>query len=112
MELLRVRAYAPPAGGTCRFSKPFGGPGATAEDRGKLKTQITVDKARYRGLHGSAILSRFPLENVRLQPFEHQPHDWYEEEMKSVRPLEAGKRKAGELVFVKKCNAKCVAVGE
>ncbi len=47
------------------------------EDRAKLKTHITVDKSRYRGLHGSAILSRFPLENVRLQPFEHQPHDWY-----------------------------------
>lgn len=74
----------------------------SAEDRRKLETQIAVDKARYRGLHGSAILSRFPLENVRLQPFENQPHDWYEEELKSVRPLEAGKRKAGELVFREK----------
>jgi hypothetical protein len=42
------------------------------------------------------------LENVRLQPFENQPHDWYEEELKSVKPLEAGKRKAGELVFREK----------
>src|SRR6476659_4314858 len=45
------------------------------QDRTKLKSQIAVDKSRYRGLHGSAILSRFPLENVRLQPFEQQPHD-------------------------------------
>jgi endonuclease/exonuclease/phosphatase family metal-dependent hydrolase len=74
----------------------------SAEDRAKLKTQIAVDKARYRGLHGSAILSRFPLENVRLQPFGHQPHDWYKEERESVRPLEAGKRKASELVFREK----------
>jgi endonuclease/exonuclease/phosphatase family metal-dependent hydrolase len=72
------------------------------EDRAKLKTEISVDKSRYRGLHGSAILSPFPLENVRLQPFEHQPHDWYKEERESVRPLEAGKRKAGELVFREK----------
>lgn len=72
------------------------------EDRSKLKAEISVDKKRYRGLHGSAILSRFPLENVRLQPFENQPHDWYEEELKSVRPIEAGKRKAGEVVFREK----------
>lgn len=74
----------------------------STEDRAKLETQIAVDKSRYRGLHGSAILSRFPLENVRLQPFENQPHDWYKEELESVRPLEAGKRKAGELVFREK----------
>jgi endonuclease/exonuclease/phosphatase family metal-dependent hydrolase len=74
----------------------------SAEDREKLERQIAVDKSRYRGLHGSAILSRFPLENVRLQPFENQPHDWYKEELESVRPLEAGKRKAGELVFREK----------
>jgi endonuclease/exonuclease/phosphatase family metal-dependent hydrolase len=74
----------------------------SADDRAKLKTQIAVDKSRYRGLHGTAILSRFPLENVRLQPFTHQPHDWYKEERESVRPLEAGKRKASELVFREK----------
>ena len=74
----------------------------STEDRAKLTTQITVDKSRYRGLHGSAILSRFPLENVRLQPFEHQPHDWYKEERESVQVLESGKRKAGELVFREK----------
>jgi endonuclease/exonuclease/phosphatase family metal-dependent hydrolase len=74
----------------------------SAEDRAKLKAQIAVDKSRYHGLHGSAILSRFPLENVRLQPFAQQPHDWYKVERESVQPLEAGKRKAGELVFREK----------
>lgn len=72
------------------------------EDRDKLALEISVDRARYRGLHGTAILSRFPLENVRLEPFEHQPHDWYKDELKSVKPLEAGKRTAGELVFQEK----------
>lgn len=74
----------------------------SAEDKAKLKSQISVDKSRYRGLHGSAILSRFPLENVQLHPFEHQPHDWYKAERESVQPLESGKRKAGELVFREK----------
>ncbi|MET0626072.1 MAG: endonuclease/exonuclease/phosphatase family protein [Pyrinomonadaceae bacterium] len=72
------------------------------EDRAKLAGEISVERARYRGLHGTAILSRFPLENVRLEPFEHQPHDWYKDELKSVRPLEEGRRKAGELVFEEK----------
>ncbi|MET0649093.1 MAG: endonuclease/exonuclease/phosphatase family protein [Pyrinomonadaceae bacterium] len=72
------------------------------EDAAKLVSEIRVNRPRYRGLHGTAILSRFPLENVRLEPFEHQPHDWYKEELESVRPLEEGKRKAGELVFQEK----------
>jgi endonuclease/exonuclease/phosphatase family metal-dependent hydrolase len=72
------------------------------EDRAKLAGEISIDPARYRGLHGTAILSRFPLENVRLEPFEHQPHDWYADELKSVRPLEAGKRLAGEIAFQEK----------
>lgn len=63
-----------------------------------------IDSSAYPrgGLHGNAILSRFSLENVRLQPFEHQPHDWYKEELEGVKPLEEGKRKAGELVFQEK----------
>ncbi len=69
------------------------------KDRQELVTEITVNPDRYRGLHGSAILSRFPLQNVRLQPFDNQPHDWYKKEIESVKPIEQGKRKAGELVF-------------
>ena len=72
------------------------------EDAAELVSEIRVNRPRYRGLHGTAILSRFPLENVRLEPFEHQPHDWYKEELESVRPLEEGKRKAGELIFEEK----------
>ena len=72
------------------------------EDADKLVAEIRVNQPRYRGLHGNTILSRFPLENVRLEPFEHQPYDWYRDELESVRPLEAGKRKAGEIVFQEK----------
>lgn len=68
----------------------------------KLQSEISVNRPRYRGLHGNAILSRFALENVRLEPFEHQPHDWYKDELASVKPLEEGKRKAGELIFEEK----------
>jgi endonuclease/exonuclease/phosphatase family metal-dependent hydrolase len=74
----------------------------TPEQRAQLHGEIKVDQARYRGLHGNAILSRFSLENVRVEPFKHQPHDWYKDELESVKPLEAGKRKAGETVFHEK----------
>src|SRR6476659_2642331 len=73
-----------------------------AEDKARLKAEITVDKTRYRGMHGTAILSRFPLQNVRLKPFENQPHDWYKQEIESVKPLEEGKRKTSDLVFREK----------
>jgi hypothetical protein len=72
------------------------------KERAELLEEIKVDQGRYRGLHGNAILSRFSLENARVEPFEHQPHDWYKDELESVKPLEAGKRKAGELAFHEK----------
>lgn len=72
------------------------------ETRAELGEEIKVDPARYRGLHGTAILSRLPLENVRLIPFAYQPYDWYADELKSVKALEKGKRKAAELVFREK----------
>jgi endonuclease/exonuclease/phosphatase family metal-dependent hydrolase len=75
-----------------------------AAERAELAGEISVDRARYRGLHGTAILSRFPLGNVRLEPFEHQPHDWYADELASVKALEAGKRMAGEIVFREKVH--------
>lgn len=73
-----------------------------SKDRAELVRELSIDPARYRGLHGTAILSRFPLENVRIEPFEHQPHNWYADELKSVRPLEAGRRLAGEIAFQEK----------
>jgi endonuclease/exonuclease/phosphatase family metal-dependent hydrolase len=71
-------------------------------DRAALVDQITVDVARYKGLHGTAILSRFPLRNVRLIPFQAQGHDWYGAEKKGVSKVEKSKRKAGELAFQQK----------
>jgi endonuclease/exonuclease/phosphatase family metal-dependent hydrolase len=63
---------------------------------------VKVDPARYKGLHGIAILSRFPLENVRLVPFKYQPYDWYKSEKNGVSMLENGRRKIAEKVFLQK----------
>lgn len=73
-----------------------------AANRAELVDEIKVDTAKYKGLHGTAILSRYRLENVRLQPFTYQAHDWYEDERKGVAPVEKGKRKIAEQVFLEK----------
>jgi hypothetical protein len=61
-----------------------------------------VDPARYKGLHGIAILSRFPLDNVRLVPFKHQPYDWYRREKKGASLVERGKRRMSDKIFLEK----------
>ena len=68
----------------------------------ELIRDTKVDPAKYKGLHGTAILSRYKLENVRLQPLQFQGHDWYVDEKKGVAPVEKGKRKVAEQVFLEK----------
>jgi endonuclease/exonuclease/phosphatase family metal-dependent hydrolase len=72
------------------------------KQRAELLAEIKVNPARYKGLHGTAILSRYRLDNVRLIPLKLQPHDWYEDEKKGAAPIEKGKRKLAEQVFLEK----------
>jgi endonuclease/exonuclease/phosphatase family metal-dependent hydrolase len=67
------------------------------EERAKLLKAITVDKSRIRALHGTAVLSRYPIRDVKAQPFDHQGYDWYHGEQNIVK-LESGKRKAAVIV--------------
>jgi endonuclease/exonuclease/phosphatase family metal-dependent hydrolase len=76
--------------------------GETAADKSELLKHNTVDKARTLGLHGTAILSRFPLRNVRIVRFANQGHDWYADEKKDVSKLESAKRKGAGVVFEEK----------
>jgi endonuclease/exonuclease/phosphatase family metal-dependent hydrolase len=76
--------------------------GAKEAERRELVRHVRVEPERLRALHGTAILSRYPLENVRLVPFEFQGHDWYADERKGVAPFERGKRSVSERVFLEK----------
>jgi endonuclease/exonuclease/phosphatase family metal-dependent hydrolase len=67
-------------------------------ERKELEDLFSVDKDRVLGLHGTAILSRYPLRDVKLVPFKYQAYDWYNEEMKYGK-VEAGKRKGASLIF-------------
>lgn len=79
---------------------------AEIEDEAKREELVgnlpRVDRRRMKGLHGTAILSRYALENVRVVRFRNQGHDWYAQEKTGVSELEAGKRKATELAFLEK----------
>jgi endonuclease/exonuclease/phosphatase family metal-dependent hydrolase len=67
-------------------------------ERKELEDLFSADRSRLLGLHGSAILSRYPLRDVKLVPFEYQAYDWYNGE-KKYGSIEAGKRKGASLVF-------------
>jgi endonuclease/exonuclease/phosphatase family metal-dependent hydrolase len=69
-----------------------------AKERKELEELFNVDKDRVLGLHGTAILSRYPLRDVKLVPFKYQAYDWYNEEKKYGK-IEAGKRKSASLIF-------------
>ncbi len=68
------------------------------DERKELEDLFSVDKTRLLGLHGTAILSRYPLRDVKLVPFEYQAYDWYNGE-KKYGSIEAGKRKGASLLF-------------
>ncbi len=73
-----------------------------SEGHDEMLRNLAVDRQRTTGLHGSAILSRYPLKNVRIVRFQTQGHDWFEGEKKQVAPLEKGKRKSTEIAFLEK----------
>ncbi|HVG17921.1 MAG TPA: endonuclease/exonuclease/phosphatase family protein [Blastocatellia bacterium] len=70
------------------------------EKRAGLRQLIEVDKGRYRGLHGTAILSRFPIKRATLVPFKYQAYDWYTEEKSRISLAEAARRQLGRMAFL------------
>ncbi|MBL8212010.1 MAG: hypothetical protein JNK87_14935 [Bryobacterales bacterium] len=68
------------------------------ESISRFAQDTAVDESRYKGLHGSAILSRYPIRtarNIRLKPC----YDWYTKERDAISELEKGKRVASKEVF-------------
>ncbi len=62
--------------------------------------EYIVDKSKYKGLHGNAILSKYPLENVRIIRLP-QHYDWFNSEKNKVRLLtiEQARRKGAKFIF-------------
>jgi len=60
--------------------------------------KYVVDKTKYKGLHGNAILSRFPLKNVRIIRLPNY-YDWFGSEKNKVADIEYIRREAAEKIF-------------
>jgi len=61
------------------------------EARQELLEEFSVDEDKLRALHGTAVLSRYPIREAKLVPFEIGAYDWYSQE-KGIRPTEKGIR--------------------
>jgi endonuclease/exonuclease/phosphatase family metal-dependent hydrolase len=68
-----------------------------AEDH-RLQHDLQVDRDKYHGLHGTAILSRYPLHNVRIFRLP-VCYDWYATEYAAISSLEQGKRWSAKKLF-------------
>ena len=64
----------------------------------ELAEDLRADPVRYRGLHGNAILTRFPIRSARIERLS-ECYDWYGEEVRSIAALEQGKRWAAHKAF-------------
>ena len=63
-----------------------------------LQEDLKVDRNGYHGLHGTAILSRYPIEHARILRLP-VCYDWYREEYKAISKLERGKRWSAHKLF-------------
>jgi endonuclease/exonuclease/phosphatase family metal-dependent hydrolase len=64
----------------------------------RLQEDLRVDRERYRGLHGTAILSRYPIQDARILRLP-VCYDWYGKESKEAAKLEKGRRWAASRLF-------------
>lgn len=69
----------------------------------KMDEDLKPDPAKYRGLHGNAILSRYPISDARIYKLP-VCHDWYADEKKEISQLEKGKRLAANALFLERIN--------
>lgn len=76
---------------------------ASDEERARLGEDLQIDHDRYRGLHGTAILSRYPIRDahiVRLPVC----YDWYAKEAAAISKLENGRRWTADKLFKERIN--------
>jgi endonuclease/exonuclease/phosphatase family metal-dependent hydrolase len=66
-----------------------------------IQKSFEPDKSRYLGLHGTAVLSRYPIRKatVRSLPV---CYDWFHGEKKAISKLESGKRAGANLAFMER----------
>jgi endonuclease/exonuclease/phosphatase family metal-dependent hydrolase len=66
-----------------------------------IQKSFEPDKSRYLGLHGTAVLSRYPILKATVRPI-RVCYDWFLGEKKEISKLEAGKRTGANLLFMER----------
>jgi endonuclease/exonuclease/phosphatase family metal-dependent hydrolase len=66
-----------------------------------IQKSFDADKKRYLGMHGTAVLSRYPIRKATIRSFS-VCHDWYGDEKKAISQLESGRRAGANLVFTER----------
>ncbi|HZU26841.1 MAG TPA: endonuclease/exonuclease/phosphatase family protein [Bryobacteraceae bacterium] len=67
----------------------------------QMQDELRADSERYKGLHGNAILSRYPIEHARIVRL-NVCHDWFAAEKAEISALEKGKRLALNKLFLER----------
>jgi endonuclease/exonuclease/phosphatase family metal-dependent hydrolase len=67
----------------------------------RMQEEFHADPARYLGLQGNAILSRYPIERSRIVRLP-VCHDWFDAERAEISALEKGKRLAANKIFLER----------
>ncbi len=57
------------------------------------------DPAKFKGVFGSAVLSRYPIKKVEIFPLEYQAYDWYHSEKRNISFLEKARRFGTKTTF-------------
>lgn len=68
----------------------------------KMYEHFRVDPEQYKGLFGSAVLSRYPIKRFQLFQLKHQGYDWYHKEKEKTAFLEGLRRVTASEVFLEK----------
>jgi endonuclease/exonuclease/phosphatase family metal-dependent hydrolase len=68
-----------------------------------IQKSFQPDRNRYLGLHGTAVLSRYPIRKAEVRSLP-VCHDWYATEKKEISKLEAGKRWGSNIAFMERIS--------
>jgi endonuclease/exonuclease/phosphatase family metal-dependent hydrolase len=69
-----------------------------ADDK-EATEEFAADPKLYKGVFGSAVLSRYPIKRVRVFQLKNQPYDWYHGEKPKIAHMESFRRLGTKFFF-------------
>ncbi len=67
----------------------------------EIRESLRPDPERYLGMHGTALLSRYPIRSARIHRL-RRCYDWFGKEKEQIAQLEKGRREVAEKVFLER----------